>query len=219
MLQMTPSPPSDPLPRKWHHHHGPAPSVRPHSASTPSRSVGDALVSPGPGVVLRCLPQARPPHFPWKAARLPPWSPWPVPTQPGWASNCHCPAAQTSVFLLPRAQPQHQAWHLFRACPSFLAVHSASVLLPVSSAQSQFCATCTFPTTLPSPSLSTAFSPGQSPTEMPKHLRSSPSFTLAWLVLKAWSRPLVENPRPAPFPRLRLDPFCACCPHPPTPAK
>ena len=154
MLQMTLSPPSDPLPTKWHHHHGPAPSVRPHSASTPSRSVGDALVSPGPEVVLRCLPQARPPHFPWQAARLPPRSPWPVPTQPGWVSNCRCPAAQPSIFLLPRAQPQHQAWHLFRACPSFLAVHSASVLLPVSSAQSQFCATCTFPTTLPSPSLS-----------------------------------------------------------------
>lgn len=102
------SPPQKVAPPPW-----PAPPVRPHPASTPSRSAGDALVSPGPGVVLRCLPRARPPHFPWKAARLPPWSPWPVSAQPGWVSNCRCPAARPSILLLPRAQPQHQAWHLF----------------------------------------------------------------------------------------------------------
>ena len=40
----------------------------------------------------------------------------------------------------------------------------------------------------------------------------SPLPGLYWLVLKAWSGPLMENPRPAPFPRLRVAPFCACCP-------
>ena len=40
----------------------------------------------------------------------------------------------------------------------------------------------------------------------------SPLPGLYWLVLKVWPGPLVENPHPAPFPRLRVAPFCACCP-------
>lgn len=131
--------------------------------------------------------------------------------------------SQTAAALQPGPQfsfcpglnPSTKPGTCFRACPSFPAVHSASFLLPVSSAQTQFCATYTFPTVLPAPSLSTAFSPGQSPTEMPTHRCSSPSFTLAWLVL-ACPEGLVWASRgeslPCSFPGLRVAPFCACCP-------
>lgn len=218
MLQMTPSPPSDPLPRKWHHHHG-----LPHQSDHillphPLVQLG-MLLSPGPGLSLDACPQARPPHFPWKAAPAPSLVSLACPHAAWMGLKLRCPAAQPSVFLLPRAQPQHQKPGTCWGLPQ----------LPWLSTQPLFSSLCPLPSLssvplapslrLPSPSPVHCLSPGQSPTEMPKHLRSSPSFTLAWLVLKAWSRPLVENPRPCSFPTAEVGPLLCLLPPSPHPCQ
>ena len=87
---------------------------------------------PAPSSVsLACL------HTAWMGLKLP------LPCSPA-----------LNFSFCPGLNPSTKPGTCFRACPSFPAVHSASFLLPVSSAQAQFCATYTFPTVLPAPSLS-----------------------------------------------------------------
>lgn len=158
-----PSLPLGPFLREWHHHHGPQSQARLHSASPLSHS-WVMLLSPDLGAGLRCLPWARPPHFPCKATQPPPWSHWPVPTQAGGSLPATalqpCPAlllpwlspsTQSGTCSGPRGLPQ------VPGCPFSLFSPSR---VP---SQSHFPAAYTFLATVLARSLSTAFSPGQSP--------------------------------------------------------